>query len=308
MKVSLIFDSGRKIIPTIEIIPVPDYSKHVVHSAQKNPLYRQARRWMLAVAFAMQMALDFRSPAIKTVKLNLVNFLGRLRYCERSMPTTGKFWIFSFAAAPSSIQVGEFLSTFEPIFSAFHLNCAFVWSGFDVGVILTAAHCVDKKDPSSLKIRAGEWDTQTNGNNAIIFTCAKLNAHHFLTNCIRWDFSTPGASGARFYHPSGLSARQSIQWYCTVDPQSTGEYCWKCEYGVLATVRFCLWPSTLLCNRFACWMNFFRKSILSIFDTQISALSHVWTGWGKDKFGGNGRYQVNSNQWKFWVFCIRWTR
>lgn len=29
------------------------------------------------------------------------------------------------------------------------------------GVILTAAHCVDKKDPLSLKVRAGEWDTQT---------------------------------------------------------------------------------------------------------------------------------------------------
>lgn len=33
-----------------------------------------------------------------------------------------------------------------------------------IGVILTAAHCVEKREPSSLKIRAGEWDTQTNGN------------------------------------------------------------------------------------------------------------------------------------------------
>ncbi|XP_055316143.1 uncharacterized protein LOC129575928 [Sitodiplosis mosellana] len=31
----------------------------------------------------------------------------------------------------------------------------------DAGVVLTAAHCVDKKDPQILKIRAGEWDTQT---------------------------------------------------------------------------------------------------------------------------------------------------
>lgn len=30
-----------------------------------------------------------------------------------------------------------------------------------VGVVLTAAHCVSTKDPSILKIRAGEWDTQT---------------------------------------------------------------------------------------------------------------------------------------------------
>lgn len=28
-------------------------------------------------------------------------------------------------------------------------------------VVLTAAHCVEGKDPQSLKIRAGEWDTQT---------------------------------------------------------------------------------------------------------------------------------------------------
>lgn len=27
------------------------------------------------------------------------------------------------------------------------------------GVVLTAAHCVDKKEPQILKIRAGEWDT-----------------------------------------------------------------------------------------------------------------------------------------------------
>lgn len=31
----------------------------------------------------------------------------------------------------------------------------------DAGVVLTAAHCVDKKEPQILKIRAGEWDTQT---------------------------------------------------------------------------------------------------------------------------------------------------
>ncbi|XP_031638891.1 phenoloxidase-activating factor 2-like, partial [Contarinia nasturtii] len=31
----------------------------------------------------------------------------------------------------------------------------------DLGVVLTAAHCVDQKDPKILKIRAGEWDTQT---------------------------------------------------------------------------------------------------------------------------------------------------
>ncbi|XP_031637633.1 phenoloxidase-activating factor 2-like isoform X2 [Contarinia nasturtii] len=31
----------------------------------------------------------------------------------------------------------------------------------DPGVVLTAAHCVDQKDPKILKIRAGEWDTQT---------------------------------------------------------------------------------------------------------------------------------------------------
>lgn len=28
-----------------------------------------------------------------------------------------------------------------------------------IGVVLTAAHCVDKKEPQILKIRAGEWDT-----------------------------------------------------------------------------------------------------------------------------------------------------
>lgn len=28
-------------------------------------------------------------------------------------------------------------------------------------MVLTAAHCVDRKEPKSLKIRAGEWDTQT---------------------------------------------------------------------------------------------------------------------------------------------------
>lgn len=28
-------------------------------------------------------------------------------------------------------------------------------------VVLTAAHCVDRKEAKGLKIRAGEWDTQT---------------------------------------------------------------------------------------------------------------------------------------------------
>ncbi|XP_031632936.1 phenoloxidase-activating factor 2-like [Contarinia nasturtii] len=31
----------------------------------------------------------------------------------------------------------------------------------DHNVVLTAAHCVDKKEPHILKVRAGEWDTQT---------------------------------------------------------------------------------------------------------------------------------------------------
>lgn len=29
-----------------------------------------------------------------------------------------------------------------------------------IGVVLTSAHCVDRKEPQILKIRAGEWDTQ----------------------------------------------------------------------------------------------------------------------------------------------------
>lgn len=34
-----------------------------------------------------------------------------------------------------------------------------LWKKNYTGVVLTAAHCVDKKEPQILKIRAGEWDT-----------------------------------------------------------------------------------------------------------------------------------------------------
>lgn len=40
-----------------------------------------------------------------------------------------------------------------------HFLTFFYLHGIDV--VLTAAHCVDRKEPSLLKIRAGEWDTQT---------------------------------------------------------------------------------------------------------------------------------------------------
>lgn len=34
-----------------------------------------------------------------------------------------------------------------------------VWH-FGIGVVLTAAHCVEDMDPKKLKVRAGEWNTQ----------------------------------------------------------------------------------------------------------------------------------------------------
>lgn len=53
VKVSSIFALGKKIIHSIGIIRVRDYLKHAAHCVQKNQLYHQIQRWMLAAAFEM---------------------------------------------------------------------------------------------------------------------------------------------------------------------------------------------------------------------------------------------------------------
>lgn len=88
-----------------------------------------------------------------------VNSRGRWLSWKKRKHSMDKFWIFLYVVVPSLIQVWYLWQSnnnyFILIFSVIFYQLT--------GVILTAAHCIDKREPYSLKIRAGEWDTQTNG-------------------------------------------------------------------------------------------------------------------------------------------------
>lgn len=109
------------------------------------------------------------------------------------------------------------------------------------GVVLTAAHCVSGKDPLSLKIRAGEWDTQTKDE---IFPHQDRPVAEYAVH-------------EQFYR-GGLF--NDIALLFLVEPLQLAEN--------VNTV--CLPPQDMMFDRNRCFAS----------------------GWGKDLFGKEGKYQV----------------
>lgn len=110
-----------------------------------------------------------------------------------------------------------------------------------LGVVLTAAHCLHEKAPSVLKIRAGEWDTQTKDE---IFQHQDRQVRDYV---IHPD-----------YYRGGLF--NDVALLFLTEPVTIAEH--------VNTV--CLPPQNELFDGSRCFAS----------------------GWGKDLFGKEGKYQV----------------
>lgn len=108
-------------------------------------------------------------------------------------------------------------------------------------VVLTAAHCVQGKDPKTIKVRAGEWDTQT---KAELYPDQDRDVHEIV---IHKDFY----KGGLFNDVALLFLTEPFQLEENVRP-------------------ICLPPANTNFDFARCYA----------------------TGWGKDVFGQQGKYQV----------------
>lgn len=108
-------------------------------------------------------------------------------------------------------------------------------------VILTAAHCVSRRTPHELKVRMGEWDTQT--TNEIL--------PHVDKNVKEIILHEQYNKGTLYNDVALLVLDEPVEWAENIRP-------------------ICLPESQMNFDRARC----------------------VATGWGKDKFGRDGKYQV----------------
>lgn len=142
------------------------------------------------------------------------------------------------------------------------------------GVILTAAHCVDKKEAFSLKIRAGEWDTQTNGKShtqrSFLYIFVQFSIHSKSNHQLH---SIPKISDEIFPHQD-----RYVRDY-VIHP----EYRRGTQYNDIALL-FLAEPVTIAEN--------VNVACLPRHGDTFDGVSCFASGWGKDQFGANGRYQV----------------
>lgn len=108
-------------------------------------------------------------------------------------------------------------------------------------VVLTAAHCVVNQNPSSLKVRAGEWDTQTTSEPYV-----------------HVDADVESIVIHEYYYPGGLF--NDIALLFLKSPISKTQH--------IDTI--CLPPQGIIFDGSRCFAS----------------------GWGKDEYGVEGKYQV----------------
>lgn len=149
------------------------------------------------------------------------------------------------------------------------MSYSYIFFFVDAGVVLTAAHCLNQKEPKVLKIRAGEWDTQTRGlrqiflfsfffsiqNNKILITISPITKDEIFPHQDRQvrDFVVHPE-----YYRGGLF--NDVALLFLAEPVVIAEN--------VNTV--CLPPQGEIFDGSRCFAS----------------------GWGKDLFGKEGKYQV----------------